>query len=140
MVKGVNYYKLKKLNEALQCYNHALSINEANVDALVARGALRASSKAFELSIEDLERAVKIDPDHKNAALYLSQTIVAYSKSLPEDDHMKTESLVKRTIISKDEPDCRQSVVDIRDPNHFIIITDDDSTDSSGSSNYHKKT
>lgn len=40
VVKGVEYYKQGQYNEALQCYNHALSINESNADALVARGAL----------------------------------------------------------------------------------------------------
>lgn len=49
----------------------ALELDERNTDALVARGAALANAHDFQRASDDLENALQLQPDHRNAAAYL---------------------------------------------------------------------
>jgi len=57
-----------------------LSIDKDNVEALVARGALHANNGSLEQAIADFRAGLAIDPDHKNAKKYLSETLIAAAR------------------------------------------------------------
>ena len=56
-------------------YRQALELDQTNVDALVARGALYNSRQQYPLACKDLEEAYRLDPGHKNAKNYLIQIL-----------------------------------------------------------------
>ena len=87
-------YKKGNLKSAFDFYHQALEVDENNLDALVARGAWLvqfylkknifgelffrfANDRQFEKAIFDLEKAVSLDPCHKNASIYLATTYAA---------------------------------------------------------------
>lgn len=75
--KGIALFKEERNQDAILCYNKALSIDEENVEAYVARGALYANDGGFEKSIVDLEKALSIDSSHANAKIYLKEVYLA---------------------------------------------------------------
>jgi tetratricopeptide (TPR) repeat protein len=57
--------------QAMECYDKALTLNPGNCDAFVARGAARANQRQFEAALQDFKAALRIDPSNANAAKYL---------------------------------------------------------------------
>lgn len=80
--KGIEHFKAERTMEALQCYNKALSIDNENVEAYVARGALSANEGDFEKAINDLEAALSYDRNHSNAKIYLKEVFIANAVKL----------------------------------------------------------
>ncbi len=80
--KGIACFKEGRAQDAVLCYNKALSIDEQNVEAYVARGALLANDGDFGKAICDLERALCIDGTHANAKVYLKQVLLANAVKL----------------------------------------------------------
>lgn len=77
VASGVNHFKAGRNMEAFQALNMALKIDEVNVEALVARGALYANSGSLLKAVDDFEAALKVKSSHKNANKYLWETLVA---------------------------------------------------------------
>jgi tetratricopeptide (TPR) repeat protein len=75
--KGISLFKENRNLEAVVYYNKAISIDELNVDAYVARGALHANEGEFHRAIEDLEYALTLDVNHSNAKTYLKEVFIA---------------------------------------------------------------
>jgi len=74
VLKGVQLAKAGDYSRARSCYDQALELHAENVDALVARGAAYANQSRFRQAVQDFQQALEIDPDHPNAAGYLSAT------------------------------------------------------------------
>ena len=66
-VSGIKYFKAGNNVEAFQCLNQALNIDNDNVEGLVARGALYANNGGLDKAVEDFEKALTINRNHKNA-------------------------------------------------------------------------
>ncbi|CAK5075568.1 unnamed protein product [Meloidogyne enterolobii] len=64
----------------LFCFNKALNIDEQCVDAYVGRGAASAGLRNFSASLQDLEKAIELQPEHRNANKYQLEVLVAYAK------------------------------------------------------------
>ena len=75
--KGINLFKEDKNQDAILCFNKALSIDQQNVEAFVARGALYANEGDFGKAIVDLEKALEADPTHVNGKKYLKEVFIA---------------------------------------------------------------
>ena len=69
--------KENKSQDAILSFNKALQIDEKNVEAFVARGALYANQGDYTRAIKDLEQALTIDSAHSNAKTYLKEVFVA---------------------------------------------------------------
>lgn len=77
--QGIKYYKEGRNIDALALFKKALSLDEQNVDALVARGALYANESELDRAIDDFRQALDIDPNHSNAKKYLFEVFVSHS-------------------------------------------------------------
>lgn len=77
---GVAHFKSGKHETAAQCLNHALDIDPSNVEGLVARGALLATTGKYKEGIADFRKALTIKNTHKNARNYFVETQVVYGK------------------------------------------------------------
>ena len=75
--KGINLFKEDKNQDAILCFNKALSIDQQNVEAFVARGALYANEGDFGKAIADLEKALDADPNHVNGKNYIKEVFIA---------------------------------------------------------------
>jgi len=64
----------------MKFYAQALEVDPNFKDAFVAKGAAYANQGKLESAIEEFERALKIDPDDKNALKYLDATEVKVFK------------------------------------------------------------
>lgn len=80
--KGISYFKEDRIQDAKVSYNKALSIDDENVEAYVARGALSGNEGDFDKAIVDLEKALKLDENHLNAKTYLKEIILAKAVEL----------------------------------------------------------
>lgn len=80
--KGIKKFKSENYIEALQDFNYALDMDTENVDALVARGALYANRGTMSRAIHDFEGALKIEPHHKNAKIYLVTVLLDRAKQI----------------------------------------------------------
>uniref|UniRef100_A0A1B6CYS6 Uncharacterized protein n=2 Tax=Clastoptera arizonana TaxID=38151 RepID=A0A1B6CYS6_9HEMI len=85
---GIEHFKAGRQTEAFQCLNKALQVDPANIEGLVARGALYANSGSFQKAIEDFENGLKVNPNHQNARKYLGETLVAYGRRFEEENKM----------------------------------------------------
>ena len=77
---GVDHFKSGRHEQARQILNHALDIDPSNVEGLVARGALSATTGLFKDGIADFRKARSLNASHKNARNYLLETQVVYGK------------------------------------------------------------
>lgn len=59
-----------EFNEAMDCYNEALSINPTNATAFMNRGYLHSQMRNYEEAISDYETAMNIDERKQSTALY----------------------------------------------------------------------
>ena len=80
MAVGVGHFKSGKHKEAREVLNHALNIDSSNVEGLVARGALSATTGHYLDAITDFRKALSLKSSHKNACNYLVETQVVYGK------------------------------------------------------------
>ncbi|XP_042883023.1 tetratricopeptide repeat protein 14-like isoform X2 [Penaeus japonicus] len=94
VAEGVAFFKKGQHEEAFQCLGKALHIDEENVEAYVAKGALLANLGRFEKAVEDFQKALKYNPTHSNARKYICETLVELGKQLEEDQ--KTEEAEKK--------------------------------------------
>ncbi|XP_025051768.1 tetratricopeptide repeat protein 14 isoform X1 [Alligator sinensis] len=96
---GVDYFKAGRHVEAMNEYNKALEIDEQNVEALVARGALYATKGSLNKAIDDFEVALENCPTHRNARKYLCQTLVERGGQLEEEEQLlNAESYYKKAL------------------------------------------
>ena len=77
---GVARFKSGKHDTARQILNHALDIDPTNVEGLVARGALLATTGQYKDGTADFRKALSLKNTHKNARNYLVETLVVYGK------------------------------------------------------------
>ena len=77
---GVEHFKSGKHEDARQVLNHALDIDPSNVEGLVARGALSATTGQYKEGIADFRKALSLKSSHRNARNYLVETQVVYGK------------------------------------------------------------
>lgn len=99
VASGIKYFKAGNNIEAFQCLNQALKIDEDNVEALVARGALYANNGNLDKAVSDFELALKLNPDHKNARKYLCETLIAVARAHEDGSKLvKAEEVYKQIL------------------------------------------
>lgn len=86
--RGVSLFREGKNHDALLCYNKALSIDDGNVEAFVAKGALYANDGDFAKAIDDFKRALDLDSTHVNAKNYLKEVFIAYAVKLEKQEEL----------------------------------------------------
>ncbi|KAJ3294639.1 Tetratricopeptide repeat protein 14 [Blyttiomyces sp. JEL0837] len=84
VLEGVTLAQNRQFEDAIKKYNAALDVDSACVDAMVARGAAYANLGRFEAAIKDHAEALKIQPDHSNAKIYLEKCL-ARKRELEEE-------------------------------------------------------
>ncbi|XP_060890946.1 tetratricopeptide repeat protein 14 isoform X2 [Labrus mixtus] len=114
---GVDHFKHGRHVEAMNEYNKALDIDNNNVEALVARGALYANKGSIMKAITDFELALVNCPDHRNAKKYLCQTLVERGKQLEEQEKLVTAEGLYRRALSLDDlnPEAKEALHKITD-------------------------
>lgn len=107
LIKGVSLAKEKKFHEAIKCYNQALQTCGNYADVYTARGAAFANLSQLNEAINDLKKAIDIDPHHPNARNYLekitlkiSSTQRIHEKDKDSDDERLRE-LIKKDGVDK---------------------------------------
>uniref|UniRef100_A0A915MIA9 Uncharacterized protein n=1 Tax=Meloidogyne javanica TaxID=6303 RepID=A0A915MIA9_MELJA len=89
VVRGAELTRENKCFEAIQCFNKALNIDEKCVDAYVGRGAASAGLRNFSASLQDLEKAIELQPEHRNANKYQLEVLVTYAKDLEKSGNIR---------------------------------------------------
>ncbi|OWA52242.1 putative Tetratricopeptide repeat protein 14 [Hypsibius exemplaris] len=84
--EGIKLMKEDNIPGALRELNKAVEMSKANVEALVARGALYARKEDFHRAIRDFEEALKLNRNHRNARKYLSDTFYHLGKKFEADE------------------------------------------------------
>jgi tetratricopeptide (TPR) repeat protein len=79
---GVQHHSAGRVKEAFREYNLALEFDRECAEALVGRGALHTKQGSFTKGVADLERAIQIEPAHRNATNYLEKTLIMKSAAL----------------------------------------------------------
>uniref|UniRef100_A0A7D9NJW8 Tetratricopeptide repeat domain 14 n=1 Tax=Xenopus tropicalis TaxID=8364 RepID=A0A7D9NJW8_XENTR len=100
---GVDYFKVGRHVDAMNEYNKALEIDDKNVEALVARGALYATKGSLNKAINDFEIALENCPNHRNARKYLCQTLVERGGQLEEEDKLLNAESYYSKVLTLDE-------------------------------------
>ncbi|XP_059800707.1 tetratricopeptide repeat protein 14 isoform X3 [Hypanus sabinus] len=96
---GVDHFKAGHHVDAMNEYNKALEIDSNNVEALVARGALYATTGSLSKAISDFDLALETCPTHRNAKKYLCQTLVERGGQLEEEEKLvNAESCYKKAL------------------------------------------
>ncbi|KAF7638126.1 Eukaryotic translation initiation factor 6 [Meloidogyne graminicola] len=80
VVRGAELTRENKCFEAIQCFNKAINIDEQCADAYVGRGAASAGLRNFSASLQDLEKAIELQPEHRNAKKYQVEVLFAFAK------------------------------------------------------------
>eukprot|EP00112_Aurelia_sp_Birch-Aquarium-sp1_P007788 Seg1850.8 transcript_id=Seg1850.8/GoldUCD/mRNA.D3Y31 product="Tetratricopeptide repeat protein 14" protein_id=Seg1850.8/GoldUCD/D3Y31 len=99
---GVKFFKESKHEEAMKCFDQALQMHSTNVEALVARGALKANQNMLKSSITDFRQALEIHPSHRNGCKYLCETLVSLAKQYEKDRLWKDASRKYREVLEID--------------------------------------
>lgn len=99
-LKGVQRVRSGEYTVAIQHFNKALEIFHHNVEALVGRAATYANMGQFGLAEEDLDNALQINPEHRNAQAYMVEILLQVAKSLTEkklvdDAKVKYEKILR---------------------------------------------
>ena len=92
-VEGIELAKSGDFQKAFKKYNTALELDPSCVEALVGRGCAYANERKYKLAVEDLEEALDIDPNHKNAHAYLNEILATQKKR--KQERRKSEKLIK---------------------------------------------
>uniref|UniRef100_A0A915IJP9 Uncharacterized protein n=1 Tax=Romanomermis culicivorax TaxID=13658 RepID=A0A915IJP9_ROMCU len=87
---------------AMQHFNKALQIEAENVEALVARGALFANKESFDLAVQDFTAALANQPSHRNAKIYLVETLIAQSKAFQREDKWRKAKKCLDSVLELD--------------------------------------
>eukprot|EP00794_Sanderia_malayensis_P005544 gene5544-6229_t len=80
VASGVKHFKNGKHNEAMKCFDQALQMHSKNVEAFVARGALKANENLLKSATDDFYKALEIHPSHRNGQKYLCETLITLAK------------------------------------------------------------
>ncbi|XP_033759828.1 G patch domain-containing protein 8-like isoform X2 [Pecten maximus] len=120
VANGVAMFKAGKQVEAMQYLNKALQIDNKNVEALVARGALYANNESYTLAIEDFELALEVNSQHMNARKYLYETLLALAKVLEDrSDFEGAEKQYRKAMLLQPES------VEVRELIRYMIVRKD---------------
>ncbi len=76
----------------------------------MARGALYANNNSLDKAVADFNEALKIDPNHRNANKYLSETLCAVGRSLEAENKFDEAAEMYEKILSR-FPDCHDAKV-----------------------------
>uniref|UniRef100_A0A7M4ETM1 Tetratricopeptide repeat domain 14 n=1 Tax=Crocodylus porosus TaxID=8502 RepID=A0A7M4ETM1_CROPO len=119
---GVDYFKAGRHVEAMNEYNKALEIDEQNVEALVARGALYATKGSLNKAIDDFEVALENCPTHRNARKYLCQTLVERGGQLEEEEQLLNAESYYKKALNLDETfqEAEEALIKVR--KHIQVI------------------
>lgn len=97
--RGITLLKENKSQDAILSFNKALQIDEKNVEAFVARGALYANQGDYARAIKDLEQALTIDSIHSNAKTYLKEVFVANAVKLEkQESYQESIKFLKKSL------------------------------------------
>ncbi|XP_050718862.1 tetratricopeptide repeat protein 14-like isoform X3 [Eriocheir sinensis] len=109
---GVVFFKRGQHEEAFQCLNKALQIDNENVEAFVAKGALLANFGSLEKAVENFEEALKYNPTHNNAQKYICETLVELGKQYEEENKIEEaeKSFKKCLSINPDHEAGKESI------------------------------
>jgi tetratricopeptide (TPR) repeat protein len=96
-----NIYELdSKIDDALNMYNKAISLNPLDELSLISRGDIYAVSGKFDLAVEDYKRALEINVESFNALIGVTSVYVATGRA----KDINIEDLYERIIeISKSD-------------------------------------
>jgi len=100
VVKGATLTRESKCFEAIQCFNRALNVDDKCVDAYVGRGAACAGNNNFNAAIADFDRALDLQPNHKNAKRYKIEVLIAVGKDL-EKNGSAAEAIEKYRLVEE---------------------------------------
>ncbi|XP_069753234.1 tetratricopeptide repeat protein 14 isoform X2 [Narcine bancroftii] len=100
---GVDHFKAGQYVDAMNEYNKALEIDNNNVEALVARGALYATKGSLSKAISDFDLALETCPTHRNAKKYLCQTLVERGGQLEEEENLVNAENCYKKALALDE-------------------------------------
>ncbi len=99
--------------EAFQCLNQALKIDPANVEGLVARGALYANNGSLEKAVSDFEEALGHNATHRNSRKYLCETLAAIARA-QEAEGKNEEAAASYKRILEVDPEHREAQESVR--------------------------
>jgi len=99
---GVKHFREQRLKEAMKCFDQSISFYPKNVEAYVARGALRANRNELKEAVEDFREALKLNPKHRNAKKYIVETLTSIAKRYEKDMKWKDASRCYRDILDVD--------------------------------------
>lgn len=99
---GVKHFRENEVKEARDSFDQAIAFYPNNVEAYVARGALKANSNQLKEAIQDFKKALDIKPNHKNGKKYLIETLFSLSKGYERDSKWKEACRCYKDILEKD--------------------------------------
>lgn len=118
-------------------------MDESCPDAYVGRGAAAAGSRNFVSALQDLDKAIELQPEHRNANKYRLEVLMAYGRDLEKSGDLK-EAHEKFERILQIQPGHRQALEAVKrlnaaleQPAELIDIGDDDDEQEEGGG--HKK-
>ncbi|KAI1717806.1 tetratricopeptide repeat protein 14 like protein [Ditylenchus destructor] len=85
VTRGAQLTRETKYFEAIQCFNRALVVDESCADAYVGRGAACAGDSNFTAALSDFQKAMELEPHHKNAIRYFIEVSLAFGKQLERE-------------------------------------------------------
>ena len=74
---GNAYIDLGKLDEALECFNKAISLERYNIDFLLNKGVVLMELGKFEEAVESFNRVLLRSPDNEDA-FFLKEECLEY--------------------------------------------------------------
>ena len=74
---GNAYIDLGKLDEALECFNKAISLEQYNIDFLLNKGVVLMELGKFEEAVDSFNRVLLINPDNEDA-FFLKEECLEY--------------------------------------------------------------
>lgn len=87
--KGNVYYKAKSYEEAIYCYDKAITLNPNYSDALGNKGITLGEQKQFNEALECFDKVIEINPSNSMAWYYKGKVLAAlgnYDEALPAYD------------------------------------------------------
>ncbi|XP_065071225.1 tetratricopeptide repeat protein 14-like [Rhopilema esculentum] len=102
VASGVKLFKENRHDEALKCFDQALQMHSNNVEALVARGALRANQGMLKSAIIDFRQALEVHPSHRNGLKYLTETLLSLAKQHEKDRDWKEATRRYKEVLELD--------------------------------------
>eukprot|EP01006_Ploeotia_vitrea_P031799 TRINITY_DN64109_c0_g1_i1.p2 TRINITY_DN64109_c0_g1~~TRINITY_DN64109_c0_g1_i1.p2 ORF type:complete len:412 (-),score=58.11 TRINITY_DN64109_c0_g1_i1:1513-2748(-) len=90
VLKGIELSKAQKYEQAVKYYHRALQWSSKAADAHVGLGAVHANTSDFEAALKEFDKALKIDPENKNAKVY-KQAIISKMEQLRQEQKEREE-------------------------------------------------